>query len=103
MVIFERGVNSGFPAANHRWETPLSIVLFSALFMFAGVTVSGVTIHQEPGKSKQNAAKPATTQSSRQKHPTWRVKAVEDLGAPFVSAHAKKTLCSDVSSETERA
>jgi len=102
MVIFERGVNSGFPAANHRWETPLSIVLFSALFMFAGVTVSGVTIHQEPGKLKQNAAKPATTQASPQKHPTWRVKVVEDFGAPFVSVHAKKALFSDVASEIGR-
>jgi len=103
MVTFERGVNSGFPAANHRWETPLSIVLFSALFIFAGVTASGVTIHQQPGKSKPDAVKPATTtQASPQKHPTWRVKVVEDFGAPFVSVHAKKAPFSEVASEIGR-
>lgn len=99
MVTFERGVNSGFPAANHRWETPLSIVLFFAVFLFASVAVRGVTIHQEPGKSKQSAAKPATKQASAQKHPTWRVKVIDDLGAPFVSVHAKKAPLSEVAAE----
>ncbi len=99
MVTFERGVNSGFPAANHRWETPLSIVLFSAVFLFASVTASGVAIHQEPGKSKQNAAKPAATQASPQKRPTWRVKVIENFGVPFVSVHAKKAPLSDVAAE----
>jgi hypothetical protein len=103
MVTFEREVNLGFPAAKRRWETPLSIVLFSALFIFASVVANGNTTVSRAGKSTQNPGKPAgITQASPQKHPAWRVKVVESSGAPFVSVHAKKAPFSDVASEMGR-
>jgi len=103
MVIFERGVNLGFPAANHRWETPLSVVLFSALFLFASASASGITIQQQPGNSKTTAEKPAaTTRGNPQKRPAWRVKVIENLGAPFISVHAKKVPLADIASEIGR-
>src|SRR5260370_23530892 len=103
MFIFEREVNTGFPAANPRWDTPLSIVLFSALFLFASATAGGITIQQGPGKTNTTAEKPAAvTRANPQKRPPWRVKVIENLGVPFISVHAKKAPLTDVASEIGR-
>lgn len=103
MVIFERGVNLGFPVPIRRgWETPLSIVLFSALFLLGGATATSAKIIQQPGNSKTPAGTPAAAQASPQKRPTWRVRVVESSGAPFISVHAKKAPFSDVAAEMGR-
>src|SRR5260370_27447281 len=96
MFIFERGVNSGFPAANHRLETPLSIALFSALFLFASATAGGITIQQGPGKTNTTAENPAAvTRANPQKRPPSRVKAIGNLGVPFISVPANTTPMTD--------
>ena len=103
MVIFKRGVDTGFPAASGRWETSLSLILFPVVLLVACFTASGMTVQQQSGNAKTADKPPTATQKAGpQKSKPWRVKVIDDAGVPVFSVHAKKSLLGDVAAEIER-
>ena len=102
MGVFERGVNSGFPAVKSRWETSLYSICSAAMLVLA---FAGLVSAQQPGAGKTAPAVRAATSTPKpdaQKHPSWRVKITRANGAPYISVHAKKASLAEVAADLGR-